>query len=228
MKTHQQQQIEVINQIEKQVKNRTLNFSTVSPVEDYDNDSRICLTSVHLPSQMLIVKIKESIINLLKEVEPDYYYYSDDSLHMTIKNIRVINDPPHFIQEDVLKAKKVFSEVMPKHKKFKVYFYRLLLFPANLALMGTTDPELDEIFLDLDRRLKAEGIPDDKKYSNPKHIFSNMTLARFSNPSDDFKHKVEKLSNNLAFEPYTVDSVTLLSCNAVFKKRKIISTWKLN
>jgi len=227
MTTHQQKQIEVINQIEEQVKKNTLNFSTVPPIEDYDNDTRICLTSVHLPSQILITKINETIIRPLKEVEPKYYYYFNDSLHMTIKNIRVINDPPHFNQDDLLKAEKIYSEIIPKHHKFKVYFYRLLLFPNNLALIGTTDPELDEIFIDLDRRLKEEGISDDKKYSNPKYFFSNMTLARFSNPSDDFKSKVEELSNKLSLKPYTVDSVTLLSGNAVFKKRQIINTWSL-
>src|SRR3990170_196015 len=99
MTTHQQKQIEVINQIEEQVKKNTLNFSTVPPIEDYDNDTRICLTSVHLPSQILITKINETIIRPLKEVEPKYYYYFNDSLHMTIKNIRVINDPPHFNQD---------------------------------------------------------------------------------------------------------------------------------
>lgn len=227
MKTHQQKQKEVINQIGEQVKNNTLNFSTVSPVEDYENDSRICLTSVHLPHQSLIKKIQETIIEPLRKIESEYYYYSDNSLHITIKNIRVISDPPHFTQEDILKAEKVFSEVIPNHKKFKVYLYRLLLFSNNLALMGTTDTEFDEIFVDLDRGLKKEGISDDKKYSNTKYFFSNMTLARFTNTSDRFRSKVEELSENLFFEPYTVDSVTLLSCNAVFKKQQIVNTWKL-
>ena len=224
---HQQKQKKIIDQIEEQVKNNTLNFSTVSPVEDYDNDSRICLTSVHLPSHVLIVKIKESIINCLKKVEPNYYYYSDDSLHMTIKNIRVINNPPHFIQEDIIKAEKIFSKVIQNHKKFKVYFYRLLLFSNSLTLIGTTDQELDEITIDLDQRLKDVGITDDKKYHNPKYFFCNITLARFSNLSDDFKYKVKELSDNLSFKPYIVNSVTLLSCNAVLKKRQIINSWKL-
>ena len=32
------------------------------------------------------------------------------------------------------------------NQAFKIYFYRLLLFPNNLALIGTTDPERDEMF----------------------------------------------------------------------------------
>ena len=147
---------------------------------------------------------------------------------MTIKSIRVINDPPHFNEEDVQKAEKIFDETIPQHKKFNVYFYRLLLFPNNLALIGTTDEELDNIILDLDKKLTAEGIPDDKVYTNSQYFFSNMTLTRFSTPpSDIFKQKVTELSDSLEFEPYQVDSVTLLTCNAVLRNKQIRGTWEL-
>ncbi|MBI2031167.1 MAG: hypothetical protein HYT08_00995 [Candidatus Levybacteria bacterium] len=227
MTSHQQKQIEVINQIEKRVKNNSLNFSTVSPVKDYINDTRVCLTSVHLPNQSLLKEIKESFIEPLINIEPDYYYYNESSLHITIKSVRVINDPPHFTEETVSKAKKVFSEVIPSHKKFKVYFYRFLLFPNNLTLVGTTDPEFDELFIDLDKKLNEEGIPDDKKYSNPEYYFVNMTLVRFPAPSDKIKAKIKELLSKFPLRSYMVDSVTLLTCNAVFKKRRIINSWKL-
>lgn len=225
---YQQNQKLVIGNIEKQVKQNSFQFSTVSPVEDFDNDPRICLTGVHFPSGSLRNKIQKKIINPLRAISPEHYYYLVDSLHMTIKNIRVINNPPHFNSLDIEKAKQIFSQTIPKHSKFRVYFYRLLLFPNNLALIGTTDEELDKIILDLDRKLKEVGVPDDKIYSNPKYFFSNMTLARFNNSlSEEFKTKVKNLSDSLFFEPYLVDSVTLLSCNAVFKKRQIIGTWRL-
>lgn len=146
---------------------------------------------------------------------------------MTIKNIKVISDPPNFTDDDIKKAQNVFTEVIPHHKKFNVYFYRLLMFPNNLALIGTTDPELDEIFFDLDRKLNEAGIPDDKKYSNAKYYFSNMTLVRFQYPSERFKNKVRDISEKLSLSPYEVNSVSLVSCNAVFNKRNIIQTWKL-
>lgn len=228
MNTHQQKQIEIINQIEKQVRSDTLGFSTVDPVKDYESDPRICLTSIHLPHQDLLTKIQKSFIDPLNNISPEHYYYTNDSLHMTIKSVRVINDPPHFTKEDIEKAKKVFSEVVPKHYKFNVYFYRLLLFPYNLALIGTTDKELDTIVLDIDNKLKEAGVPDDKIYANSQYFFTNITLARFPHkPTEVFKQKVEKLSKTLSFEPYTVDSVTLLTSNAVLKKRYYIGTWKL-
>jgi len=226
--THQQKQVEIIDKLEQQIKSSSVGFSTVSPVSDYEKDTRICLTSVHLPDTQFVDQVQKALIEPLKDISPDYFYYPADSLHMTIKNIRVINDPPHFTQDDITKAKDIFSSIIPQHKKFQVYFYRLLLFPNNLALIGTTDPELDNIFIELDKKLKEVGLVDDKKYMNSQYFFSNMTLARFNNqPSDKFLQKVEELSQSLSFEPYTVDSVTLLTCTAVFMKRNTIQSWKL-
>lgn len=228
MKNHQLQQQKVINKIEKQVKGGLLNFSTVSPTEDYENDPRICLTSVHLPNEELKLQIKKLLTDPLRKIAPDFYYYTIDSLHMTIKNIRVINYPPRFTEEDVKKARKVFSQIIPKHKQFNVYFYRLLLFPNNVALIGTTDSELDNIVLNLDKELNKAQVSDDKVYSNSKYFFSNITLARFNTPpSEEFKQKIQELSNSIEFKHYIIDSVTLLSCNAVIKNRKLIETWYL-
>lgn len=226
--SHQEKQVEIINKLEDQINSSSLTVSTVAPVDDYENDTRICLTSVHIPSSKLIDQIQNSVIKALEQTSPDMFYYPSDSLHITIKNIRVINDPPHFTDEDIQKAKAVFASVIPRHKKFRVYFYRLLLFPNNLALVGTTDPELDSIILDVDNELNKAGIPDDKKYLNLQFFFSNMTIARFnSKPTAEFIQKVSELSDSLVFEPYMVDSVTLATANAVFTKRSIIETWKL-
>lgn len=224
---HQLQQQLVIDHIADQVSKNTLNFSTVAPVADYVQDTRISLTSVHIPRTELIDQV-QTLLEPLKKIEPNFYYYPDESLHLTIKNIRVSSDPPNFDGIDVNKAKEIFADVVPKHKQFKIYFYRLLLFPNNLALIGTTDPELDMMIFDLNEKLKKNNLADDKVYANSKYFFSNMTLARFNtSPSQEFKRKVVELSNSIKFEPYEVDSVTLLTCNAVCQKKKKIDTWKL-
>ena len=228
MSSYQDNQKKVVDELEKQIQGSTLTFSTVTPVADYTNDPRICLTSVHFPRASLIDQIQQQIIEPLQNVESDHFYDPRDSFHITIKNIRVINDPPQFTPETIEKAKQVFSEVIPKHKKFNVYYYRLFLFPYNLALVGMTDPEMDVLHLDLDKKLIQAGIPDDKKYMNKQYFFSNMTLVRFYNPlSDAYKRKIKELSGSLSFIPYTIDSVTLLSSTAVFTNRKVYETWQL-
>lgn len=227
--SYRKEQKNTINRIDRQVKTSSLAFSTVSPVDDYANDIRICLTSVHIPHQELVFKVQEQLISPLQRISPEHFYYLSDSLHMTIKNIRVINNPPHFDEQVKEKTRQIFSETIPSHKKFNVYFYRLLFFPMNLALVGTTDQELDNLIIDLDKKLNEAGIPDDKKYTNSQYFFSNMTLLRFTiPPSEKFNNKVMELSELLSFEPYTVDSVTLLTCNAAFKKRDILGSWRLS
>ncbi len=225
---HQKKQIEVINNIENQIKSSSLNFSTVEPVHNYDDDPRLCLTGVHFPSQEFVEAIYQSFVIPLREISSNHYYYEKSSLHLTIKSVRVINDPPRFNVKDVEQAKKVFKEVIPKHQRFRVYFYRLLLFPNNIALMGTTDPELDEVILELDKKLKEANIPDDKKYTNSRYFFSNVTLARFNSPlSQDFIEKISELSSNIVIPPYTINSVTLVTGNASLKIRKIVGGWNL-
>lgn len=227
MTTHQQKQLAVIQRIDQQINSNQVSFTTVPPVEDFENDSRMCVTSVHFPDRNL-QDYAQQLISELKKVEPDYYYYDNDSLHMTIKNVKIINEPPTFNKQDIQTVKKVFSKIVPKHKSFNVYFYRLLLLPNNVSIIGTTDEELDAIILDLDKELSTAGVPDDKVYTNKKYFFSNMTIARFNGSSEKFKSAVEKLSQTISIPAYKVDSVSLITSNAVLKKLEVIDTWKLS
>lgn len=224
MSLHQDKQIEIINQIEKQIKNNSLQATAVVPVKDFAIDNRICLTSVHFPKTQFIDLINRSIIDPLRAIFPDAYYYEPSSLHLTIKNIKTINDPPTFTPHDVEAAKDVLNRIIPNHSTFNIYPYRLLLFKNNLALISTTDEELDEIILHLDTELERSGIPDNKQYVNDKFFFSNMTLARFSTtPTDLFKEKVAEISSSLNLSSYCVDSVSLITGNAVMKKLTVHS-----
>lgn len=229
MTLHQQKQIEIINQIESQLKNNSFSATAVKPVENFEEDNRIALTSVHFPQLTFVEKIYSQLSEPLKKVFPHAYFYPASSLHLTVKNIRVINDPPHFSENDIEKAKHIYSQVIPRHTSFNVFPYRLLLFKNNLALMSTTDEELDNIILDLDEELKKAGIPDDKLYVNNKYFFSNMTLARFSQqPPISFVNKIEELSNNLTIaHSYAVNSVSLITSNAVMMKKTTHGQWNL-
>jgi hypothetical protein len=225
---HQKNQVKVINQIEQSLTNNQLGFTVVEPVSDFENDKRIALTSVHFPNQDFIAKVQQKIITPLKSIQPEHFYYPAEFIHMTIKNVRTISNPPLFDQDVIAKTKQVFDQVVPQHQAFKAYYYRLLLFPYNLALIGTTDPSLDELVLELDSNLNQAGVPDNKKYLNDRYFFSNVTLARFNKPvTQEFKAKVAELSAN--FEPfsYQLDSVTLLTCNAVMNQRQDIQTYQL-
>jgi len=228
MTTHQQKQKEIINTIEKQVACDALQATAVVPVKDFEDDNRICLTSVHFPHKRFVTEIYTSISEPLKKLFPGAYFYSPSSLHLTIKNIRVINNPPRFSNENIKTAIHVFDKVIPIHKAFSIYPYRLLLFKNNLALISTTDEELDAIILNLNKELKSAALPDDKQYVNSTHFFSNMTLARFSLlPTHEFTEQVHRMSQQLLLPLYCVDSVSLVTGNAVMKKLTVHGKWQL-
>jgi hypothetical protein len=225
---HQKHQLKVIDDIEQSLLNNQQSFSVVEPVDDFFNDSRMALTAVHFPKASFLKKIRDEVLEPLKKISPNHFYYPDEFIHMTVKNIKTIGDPPSFSEKEVEITKDVFEQVIPKYKPFKAYYYRLFLFKHNLALMGTTDPDLDNIILELDKSLSEVGVPDDKVYLNDKYFFSNVTLIRFNEPiTNEFKEKVVELSKNLKPFSYEIDSVTLLTCNAVMNKRTDVKTWEL-
>ena len=225
---HQQNQRKIIENLEQLFRQNTGQVSVVAPVEDFLEDKRITLTSIHIPSDSLKAEIQESIIKPLKKQFPDIHFYSNDSLHLTIKNVRVVSDPPNFDEEQIKVVNEVFTSVLARHKKFTVNFYKLFLTQNSIALVGTTDPHLDDIIIDLDTVLKERGMEDDKKYVNKKYFFCNITLARFSTPvTDELERTVRKLSDKLVIEPYVVDSVNLVSGNAVMNYLQIHGRWDL-
>ena len=227
MGDYQDKQLQIIDKIQNQIEANKGSFSVVTPVSDFENDERICLTSVHLPSDGFKEQI-QNLIKPLKEKFPGHYYYKPESTHITIKNMRVINNPPHFDSKDIEVAKKIFSEVIPKHYQFNAYYFRLMLFQNNLALIGTTDEEYGRIILDLEEKMNLTGLKDDKTYIDSKVFFSNITLARFTKPVDeDFKEMVNEISNSVKFEPYKIDSVNLVTSNAVLKKLIVFGKWEL-
>ena len=225
---HQLEQMKIVDSIENNILNNTANIELLNAPKNFDSDPRTCLGLFHLPKPTLKNTLYKKIIVPIKKQFPEHYYTKKNSLHMTIKNIRTASDPPTFSQKDIQTAEKVFSQITKTHKTFNVYFYKLLLFPMSLSLVGLTDPEFDKIVLDSDKILNDHNLSDNKKYANSKYFFINVTLARFENKFfNSLLDPVKQISNSLNFEPYTVDSASLVTTNASFHTKTIIKSWKL-
>ena len=197
---------------------------------DYEYDNQKCLTTVVFIPKNIAHRITNSIIEPLKQVESEHFYYLAESMHITIKNIRTIHKPPLFMEDDVVKVDGLFREIIPKFKSFSFQLEDLVKFPTSLSLMGYCDDTLQKLVKELDAGLKQIGVPDDKKYFSDKIFFGNITLCRFTHqPSEAFIKKIEEL-RNIKIGELVVDKINLIICNVVChpKTRKMVGTYKLS
>lgn len=167
-------QLALVKSIEEQFKAGKSPSTIVDPVSDYETDERICLTALtYLPSK-LQEKIYEEIVEPLKKIDNRQYFYESPALHITVQNVRVINNPPHFTKDDIEKAGKVFKEAVAKHGPLRVEIQRIFELPTSFALSAFTTFEWEEFVFDLRIQLEKAGVPDDKSYA-PGPVLANTT-----------------------------------------------------
>ena len=131
------QQKQLINKITQDIAEKSFYDSTIVEMQkDYENDDAICLSSTVFLDEDIKNKIIKKIIEPLQQIDPKHYYYPSDSLHITIKNIRIIHKPPLFTAEDIKKAKKVFNQIIPSFKPFSFKLQGLVRFPTSVSLIA--------------------------------------------------------------------------------------------
>jgi hypothetical protein len=190
--------------------------ATVVPIkQDYRHDPAIALTSVVFVPEALGRAIAEHIIDPLTAIEPDHYYYPPDSLHLTVKNVRSVHNPPHFTTADVKKVDRLFAQMIPRHSAFTVQLEELVPFSTSLSLVAYSGDRLHRLVQALDTGLRDIGLPDDKRYVSKEVIFGNVTLCRYVQPpSERFLQAVVERAYAFTAE-LRIEVVHLISCNAV-------------
>lgn len=229
MDNYQIKQLKLISKIERGFKKGESLSTVVEPVSDYINDNRICLTSVVFIPQNLVERIIEDVINPLRKINPIQYFYIPGSFHITIANIRTIDNPPLFNNKDIEKVREVFKRVIPKHRSFVFEIKRLFELPTSLAISAFSDETLGELALELREEFKKVGVPDNKTYANENIVIGSATISRFTNtPSPDFREKVKELKE-INIGSFEVRKISLITTNAVCypSKTKIIEEYLL-
>ncbi|MDD5291281.1 MAG: hypothetical protein PHZ04_04190 [Patescibacteria group bacterium] len=215
--------------VQNNIKANNNKVSVVSIQTDYANNNKICLTSVVFIPNDVSDRIILKVINNLKEIESHHYFYPDESMHLTIKNIRGIHQPPLFTEKDILKVDQLFKEIIPKFPAFEFKVEDVLIFPTSLSVMAYSNDTLQKLVLALDKGLREIGVPDNKKYFSDSVFWGNITVCRFTeNPSPQFIDAAKKI-RNLKIGEFKVEKVNLITCNAVCypKSRKIIGEYEL-
>jgi 2'-5' RNA ligase len=224
------QQKAIIQQMKNDMQQAQNQLSLVDMKTDYENDDAISLTSVIFIPKKIALEIWKQIIEPLKLSEPHHFYYSEDLLHITIKNVRKMHKPPRFTNDDIVKVDRLFEQIIPNFTSFNFHIHGLVLFPTSVSLIGYCNETFRELVQTLDSGLKNIGLPDDKRYISDTVFFGNITFCRFTQkPSLDFENKVKELEDIYIGE-IPVPEIKLVTCNAVChsKSRKIIASYKLS
>ena len=203
--------------------------STIVPFQsNYASDPQLCLTCVSFLTKDVAKKIQNQIITLLQKLEPDFYYYPVESLHITIQNIRVINYPPHYGPTEIAKAKNLLSEFVPLYESFRFELNGTIQMPTSLAVIALASPEYDQFVRILRRAFIDADIPDDKKYFTNEIVFANTTICRYTHkPSQKFLKKLETLKD-ADIGTFVAGGVSLIETNAAAysSKTRVFGTYQ--
>ncbi|OGD91467.1 hypothetical protein A3E14_00345 [Candidatus Curtissbacteria bacterium RIFCSPHIGHO2_12_FULL_41_13] len=215
MLSYQQKQLLLFEKLEKQFKQAQTPTTLVIPSSNYVNDKRICLTCVVFIPENLQRLILKEIIKPLKNADPSQYYYLPQSLHLTIQNIRTINLPPLFIDDDIEKVKTVFAQIIPKYQAFEFNLEGLFELPTGISIRGFTSEVLGHLVMELRDNLKRVGVADNKTYSS-EIVFGNISVCRyyFKKPNLAFFRKVKELKK-IKVGKMKIEAVSLITANCV-------------
>ena len=205
-------------------------MTVVAMRSDYEGDRERCLTSVVFVPEPLTQSISQRIIQPLKQLEPEHFYYTPDLMHSTIKNVRTIHTPPLFTPEDVVKADQVFQRIVPQFPVFRFSWQDLTLFPTSVALIGYSNQTLQQLIQALDKGLNDSGIPDNKTYFSDTIFWGNLTICRLTHsPGDAFRQQVQELAT-VKIGEMQVTQIHLVTCNSVChpQTRTLIGMYSLN
>ncbi len=226
---YQLKQKELFDNLEAKLKKGESSVTLVEPVKDYVNDRRTCLTSVVFIPTELQEKILDKVISPLKEADTRQYYYVPNSFHLTIQNIKTINEPPSFNENDIELAREVFQEVISKFKSINFQIAGIFELPTSLSLRAYSDETLKDLALALRKKLKEAGVPDNKTYASEEVVFGNISISRYtSDPNQAFFEQVEQLKN-VEIGVLKAFTVSLITTNSICHpdKTKIIEKFNL-
>lgn len=230
MQSYQQQQARLFSQLESSAVQGKAVSTLIEPVENFATDKRRCLTSVVFLPRSLSNKIASELQLPLKQADANHYYYSPDNLHLTIKNVRVVADPPDFTSRQISIVRQAFADIIPSIKKFSFDLNGLLLLPTSISIRGFCDDVLFSLISKLDTALREGGMSDDKRYASDKVFFGNISICRYNGrPNSELLAVAQRLRETKLGELEVVD-ICLVTGNAVLDAASltIVEQYKLS
>lgn len=189
--------------------------STIVPMQsDFIQDPQIALTCItYIPNQVAQT-IQTQLIEPLRAVEPAFYYYPVEAMHITIQNVRIIHEPPNFSASDIAKVQSMLEQTVPKFGPFTFKLSGLLSMPTSISLIALIQPEYDHFVRLLRQNLVNIHVPDDKTYFTDEIVFGNTTICRYTHtPKPKFLETLQTLKDK-TIGTVVANSVSLVEMNA--------------
>lgn len=201
----------------------------VSIQNNYATDPQLCLTFVtFLPPDIMEV-IDNKLIKTLRAIEPDFYYFPAESLHITIQNVRTVHNPPRFTAQDIAIVRSLAHEMFSKEPPFTFTLRGVLSMPTSVSIIALVTHAYDRFIKDFRQRLTDTGVSDDKTYFTDEMVFANATICRYTHaPSKSFLESVSGF-RDIEVATVTTTEVALITGNAVAhpSKTTVLETYRL-
>lgn len=209
----------VIAELESHTKDPTKLPHVAAMRSEYDSDQSRCLTTVFFLPTEIRRKVKKLIIDPLQQLEPEHYFYPEEDLHLTLKNIRTNHFPPDFTEDDVKRVddflKKLVVSLPPLHFTIE----GLIVFPTNIWLPAYANEDLQYFIQEMDRGLNALGLNDNRKRASDTYFWANISVCRFVHPpTNNLTQKAQEL-RHLKIGEISVHHIDLVTANTAFQKR---------
>lgn len=180
--SYKDQQRQLVEEIISGSLSNLSKLSVVPMQSDWSQDPKRCLSIVFFVPKDVAQPISTEVIRPLSGILPNHFFYPEDSLHLTIKNVRTLKSPPSFDDSDIEIACDAVRQVVRSHRPIRFELAELAPFSTSVSLIGYCSAALSTLIGDLDRALREAGLSDDKVYASDSIFFGNVTVCRFTRP----------------------------------------------
>ena len=138
-------------------------------------DSRRGLTLlVKLPAH--VTRNISFVLNDLKKLEPFQYYYTANTIHITVMDIRRAVPDFHMSKEELINYQQVIQETIENVNAINWHLAGLICSPGAILVKGFYSSELQQLRNGLRASLLKNGLLLDERYATSS---GHATVARF-------------------------------------------------
>jgi len=197
------------------------------PLIDSENDSRYGITLLGRPSREVKQNISK-MLNEIKAVAPNQYYYPESDLHVTILSIISCYAGFSLDQIDQSDYQKIVQSAIGSISPFKITFCGLTASPSCILVQGFPENnKLDKLRNILRNKFKQSSLQHsiDKRYQLKT---AHLTVVRFKKPIDDVDNFIKTVTSlrDVKLGSSIIDKVELVGNDWYQQHNKVTSIAK--